>query len=227
MADGQELGALAGLGGGLGYAALMGSNPAGWLAAAGLGLSGGGILGGIFGKKKKSPSIDISAELAKINALFEQQKAAARIGINQDAAQARSEIASNLAARGTYSSPVSEYSFGRLAQTKTRALAESDAAIGGRQAEAQATLFSGLLGYDQQNRLLAAQQDAAMSGQLGALGGALLSVGLQGGAFGGKTAGMPSSEFNTWKNQYKRPQGSFFNFPTGNSGPYSNLIFQR
>lgn len=207
-------GSLAGMGAGALLGGPWGASAA--LLGSGLGGSVGGILGGLFGKKSKGPSIDIGAELAKINALFEQQKAAARVGINQDAAQARSEMASNLAARGTYSSPVSEYSFGRLSQAKLRALAESEASIGGNQAVAQANLFRGLVELSNASDERNMQREAALAGGFGSLAGGLLWAGLQG-------YGKPGSQFNTHLQQPNTIGSQFF--PGANVGVQQNPMF--
>src|SRR3989337_2614988 len=120
-------GALAGALGGAGIGAAVGG-PLG--AAIG---GGAGLLAGFFtSPKRKAPgsSINISKELDKIGDLFREQRAAVTRGIEEDLAGKKFSLASSLAGRGIYSSPVSEYGYRELDRGAQNALAQALAGPG-------------------------------------------------------------------------------------------------
>ena len=177
-----------------------------------------GLAGSLFSKPQRMNIPDIGAELARIRAYYDQAALVARQGITQRAGEARGQTAANLAARGVYSSPVSENSFGRLEAEKQRNLAESDASIGMGSAQAQAGALGTLFGANQQaqqyNAQQQAQRQAAIYGGLGSLGTSLLGFGLSGGQPGaGGPVGVPGSPFATNSQNLVNPyQPQRFNF---------------
>ena len=108
----------------------------------------GGIIGGLTGKKRpkrpKPTTIDLSAELAKLDALYAEQKAGVTASMGRQLAQTQAQTSDSLAGRGVYSSPVSEYSFGVNRAASANALADALAMISGQQAGTRAQLTSGL-----------------------------------------------------------------------------------
>lgn len=164
--------------------ALGGAAAANPMFLLGTGLQAGGAIGSLLSRPKKMEVPDIGAELARIRAYYDQAASVARQGITQRAGEARTQAASNLAARGIYSSPVSQNVFGRLEQERQRNLAESDSQIGLGSAQAQAGALGMLMGAQQQaqqyNNQLQAQRQAAIYGGLGQLGTSLMNFGLSG-----------------------------------------------
>lgn len=178
----------------------------------------GGLAGSLLSRPRSVSVPDISAELARIRAYYDQAAAVARQGITQRAGESRGLQASNLAARGIYSSPVSENVFGKLESDKQRNLAESDATIGMESARAQSGALGTLFGAQQQaqqyNASQQAQRQAAIYGGLGSLGSTLLNFGLSSpGAAPGGPVGVPGQPFamNTQNlvNPYQPRQFSF------------------
>ena len=180
--EGAFGGGLGGAGAGAAIGAKFGSPTGPWGTAIGAGVGalagalGGGLLGG--GKKGRVP--DISAEIARINALFERARAAQIASINRQAQLGRGAAASNLAARGVYSSPVSQNVFGGLEEARLGAIGEAEGRLAGQQAETEAKLLQALTGasIDDADRRDQARQGifAALAG----LGGSLLQGSLQG-----------------------------------------------
>lgn len=181
-----------------------------------------GLAGSLLSKPQRVSVPDIGAELARIRAYYDQAAAVARQGITQRAGEARGQTAANLAARGVYSSPVSENVFGKLESDKQRNLAESDSQIGLGSAQAQAQALGALFGAQQQaaqyNVAQQAQRQAAIYGGLGSLGSSLLGFGLSG--MGGQQpmpgsgpVGVPGSPFATNTQNLVNPyQPQRFNF---------------
>lgn len=141
-------------------AAALGGIPALTLGGAG-GFFGGGGGGGP----------DISGELNKISALYQAQLAAAKAANAETARQQGSQARNNLAARGTYRSPVAENVFGEIRRSQSAADAQAAGQLAGAEAQMRGNLLAQLLGYDQQARGLAGQQRSALFSQ----GGGLLS----------------------------------------------------
>ena len=167
MAEGLTLGAGLG-GGGLGF--LLGG-PLG----AGLGLAGGSLLGGMFGKKRQRVQApDIGGELSRIASLFEEARKAQVATVNEQSGQLRRTAASNLAARGIYSSPVSENTFNEIERGRLSAIGQGAGQLAGQEAGLRAELLQALLGQklgidlSEQTR-----RDQVRGGIFGALGGLL------------------------------------------------------
>lgn len=155
---------------GKGAAASGGLGALGWTGA---GLSGAGLLGSFLsGGGRKSP--DISGELANIAALFEQLRAQNRININREAAQGRTQAASNLATRGTYRSGVAQNTFNALEGERLNAIANSDAQLAGQEAGMRAGLLRTLLGLDADAQQQRAGANAARFGNITGIGSNLL-----------------------------------------------------
>jgi len=78
----------------------------------------------LFGKKGGGgPNIDINAELARINALYEQARTQGSEAITQDYQAQRGELAQSQAARGIYRSGVSQLGLAQLGAARQKALA--------------------------------------------------------------------------------------------------------
>jgi hypothetical protein len=107
-------------------------------AVGGLGM---GFLGG-----KKSPQIDITAEMNRINALYEQARVQGSAVITQDFQAQRGELAQSQAARGIYRSGVSQLGLARLGAARQQALGSFNAQISAGQAGASSNLLNALLG---------------------------------------------------------------------------------
>lgn len=154
----------------------------------GLGIAS--IAGGLFGKKKKMPKLvmpDISGELAKLDQLYAQQGELLKQSTMGDIARAQKQAASGLAARGIYSSPVSQKSLGEVSRAGLQALASGQAGLLGQQATARTSALNNLLGYQQAaqraNAEIALQkyaEDAATRQGLLGIGGGLLRRGSMG-----------------------------------------------
>lgn len=143
------------------------------LPLAGLALGAGGLGYSIFGTSApKAP--DISDELRRIRDLFDQARAAAIQSINYEATQARGQATANLAARGTYRSPVAENVYGKLQESRLRAIGAAEGALAGQQAKTQADVLNQLLGYNLAGQQAGAQREAAIAGGLTSFGGSLL-----------------------------------------------------
>lgn len=173
MANEELYGTGAGLGAGLAASMLIpGLGTAAMIGIPLLGAGFGGSVGGMFGKKRKGP--DISGELARIGELFAQARAAARAEITADFNDRRTLTASNLAARGTYSSPVSEASFGALESARSRAFGAAEGQLSAQEAKTRGDLLGVLLGMDAQASRGRDQASAALYGQIGSIGTSLL-----------------------------------------------------
>ena len=177
--------------GGMGAGALLGNfllPGGGALLGAGLGGTAGGILGSLFSKRQKTP--DISSEIARIVSLFAQLRAQQEANINRQAAQGRTQAASNLASRRTYRSPVAENTFNALEGERLNALATSGAQLAGQEAQTISSLLRELLGLDVAGQERQQQVEAARTGQLTGLGANLLLEYLRGrGGRGGASYG--------------------------------------
>ena len=148
-----------------------------WGAIVGGALAGGSLLKS-FLDRPSTNTPDISGELNKIRALFDEMRAQATKNINIQAAQGRRASASNLATRGTYSSPVAEHVFGQLEADRINAIANSEAQIGGQEANMRSSLLSQLLGMNQRGQEMRNQADASIWGNIGGLGSSLLMADL-------------------------------------------------
>lgn len=150
----------------------------------GIGTVAGGLAGGLglFGSKPKRQNVDISAEMAKISALFDAQRKATTDAINYEAAQGRTAAASNLAARGIYRSPASQNTFSALDNNRVNAIAQALGQISGQEAQTQGGLLAKLLSMNNDNvnadYANAQAGRSALFSQLGGLGSSLLLRGL-------------------------------------------------
>ena len=184
MADDNAgvFGSLGGMGAGAGLGFALGG-PAGALIGAGLGSSIGGLGGSLFSKPKRLQVPDISAELARIRALYEEQARVAAANIKQMGAENLQALASNQASKGIYRAPVAAAGEQKVREATSRDIATSNAQIGAQSAGVQSEMLSRLLGAQQQaaqyNAEAQAQRQAAIYGGLGSLGSALFSYGMQ------------------------------------------------
>jgi hypothetical protein len=147
---------------------------------------GGGLFGG-----GGSPNIDISSELARINALYDTARTNGQAAITQDFQAQRGELAQSQAARGIYRSGVSQLGLARLGAARQQAISQFNAQLAAAQAGQQSSLLNALLG--RKTALDAADADRRMQSrnQLIGLGGGLLGAylgGPMGGAMGQKVA---------------------------------------
>src|SRR5687767_9921320 len=117
------------------------------LTIAGLTMAGGSLLGSAL-NRPKFDTPDIGGELSKIDALFAKLRAQNTANLNHQAGQGRRTAASNLAARGIYSSPVSEHTFGAIEGDRLRSIATSDAELAGQEAATRSGLLQALLGIN-------------------------------------------------------------------------------
>ena len=213
----ESEGAFGGALGGAGIGAQIGASAGPWGAAGGAlgGLLLGGGLGGFFGGSKRK-SIDISAEIAKIKALYAENRQAAIAAINKEAAQGRTAAASNLAVRGIYRSPVSERTFNLLEDARLSAIGQASGRIAGEQAGVQAQLLQMLTGQGIQDQQLREQRRAALFGVLGGVGGSLLAGGARNYQKPQQPRLRPSAALG--QNAYSAPGG--FVSPTAWPGAY-------
>lgn len=151
---------------------------AGLIAGVGAALTAAGLIKSLVDSGGGGGSLDISGELSRIRGLFDQARTRALANVAEQTAQARSQTAANLAARGTYRAPVAENSFGLVTREGQRAAANVEGQIAGQEADALSGVLSSLLGVKVRQDELGMQRDAAVSGSLGGLGTALLLSGL-------------------------------------------------
>lgn len=157
-------------------------------------------IGSLFIKSKspslpKVPEIDISKELAKIDKMYEEAQRGVRTGLLRDLGQARKKIASSLAARGIYRSPVSEVSYGNLERAYAGELAKRLADLRAKQAGTEASIAERLAEAKRraewQRNLMKYQQSQSRlkfwSNLLGGIGGTLLAQ-----PFGGSSQNIGS-----------------------------------
>lgn len=131
-----------------------------------------------FGRKSSGPGVDINGELARISAMFEAMRAQNRVNINREAAQGRSAAANNLAARGTYRSPVAQGTFNQLEGERINAIANSDAQLAGQEAQLRSGLLRELLGLDAAQKQQDRQIQAGRAGAITSIGSNLLLAAL-------------------------------------------------
>jgi len=193
--EGASSGAIAGAGLGA-----MGG-PKGALIGAALGGAAGAF--GLLGRKPKYPNIDISGELARVMALYEQARQAGRAAVTQDFQAQRGELANTQAARGILRSPISSAGLERLGAARTQALAQLDANLLGSQAGVQSQLLQALMGQRQQRDLALYQQGQARQNALLGLGGGALSSALR-----PKTTAQGGQGFNFADSNFMAPNQS-------------------
>jgi len=189
-------------------------------AAGPIGTGVGAVVGGLAGgflspKKKKAPKpqqIDITAQLAMIDAMYNQQKQQARTTLAESLKGLNKLTAQSLAGRGIYSSPVSQFSFGENQKSYAQALSQALSDLGAQQAmqkaqlSAQAQQFNmGQQGqYDQSmyQQQLASRQ--ALSQALWSIGGVGLNRMLSSG--GTPTPDMVQSQTPSNASVWATPQ---------------------
>lgn len=149
------------------------------LIAAGIGASSqlAGLGMGIFGKKRSTPNIDISGELAKIDSLINTAREQARSAINIEAGAGRRMLASRLATQGVYSSPASSLPFEAFEGQRLAAIGRSEADLLGQGASLRAGALGQLteqrFGAERENAMFGAQDRAGIASALSSFGSSL------------------------------------------------------
>ena len=186
-----------------------------------IGAAGGFGLGGLLGGEGQAgPNIDINAELARINALYEQARTQGTAAITQDFQAQRGELAQSQAARGIYRSGVSQLGLARLGAARQQALGAFNAQLSASQAGQQSSLLNALLGRKSALDENAFNRRQQSQNQILGLGAGILGSALQGGAFsGGKpsTGGYNFAGSNMVAPQAATPQ-AFYQSEFGGSG---------
>lgn len=123
---------------------------------------------------------DISGEMARINALYDQARTHGTAAITQDFQAQRGELAQSQAARGILRSGVSQLGLARLGAARQQALAQFNAQLYGQQAGQQSSLLNALMGRSEARAdAQYAQKQQGISQGLGMMGGALGAWGAQ------------------------------------------------
>lgn len=168
--------------------------------------------GGLFGGGGGGGGIDISAEMARINALYDQARTQGSAAITQDFQAQRGELAQSQAARGILRSGVSQLGLARLGAARQQALGQFNAQISAAQAGQSSSLLNALLGrksaLDESN----ANRKQQQQGQLLGLGAGLLGnyfAGPLGGVAAQKVAGGIGGQggYNFFGTNMVKPQG--------------------
>lgn len=110
------------------------------IVAAALGV---GALGSLFSKKPKAPKYvapDLSGTLAAIDEYYKKAGANVEATMGRQLQGQQKVTGENLAGRGIYSSPVSEYAFQQNRQNSQISLADALASLGGQQLQAKANV---------------------------------------------------------------------------------------
>lgn len=106
----------------------------------------GGLGMGFMGGGNDGPNIDINAEMARINALYEQARTQGTAAITQDFQAQRGELAQSQAAKGIYRSGVSQLGLARLGAARQQAIGQFNAQLSAAQAGQSSSLLNALLG---------------------------------------------------------------------------------
>ena len=93
-------------------------------------------------KTPKPQPIDVSGILAEIDKLYAAQTQSVQANIARNLAGTQAQTSESLAARGVYSSPVSEWSYAQNRQSSANALADALATIASNQASQKASVMS-------------------------------------------------------------------------------------
>jgi len=105
----------------------------------------------IFGRgdepEASYPQFDITSELERISHYYKQQKNYLQKFTYQNLGEMNKILSTNLAGRGIYSSPVSEYMYGRARQTAMQDLTKSYASLAEAEGKDRSNVFSSLMGY--------------------------------------------------------------------------------
>lgn len=192
-----------------------------------LGAVGGLGMGGLFGGGGDSgPNIDINAEMARINALYERARTEGTAAITQDFQAQRGELAQSQAARGILRSGVSQLGLARLGAARQQAIGAFNAQLSAAQAGQSSNLLNALLGRKSALDTAASDRERQGLNQILGIGSGLLGSALQGGAFSGgtpKAGGFNFAGGNMVATAPTTPQG-FYQSEFGNGGfgtPYS------
>lgn len=190
----------------------------GTMIAPGVGTVIGGALGalggGMFGGGPDIPNIDISAEMSRIDALYNQAREQGSAVITRDFQAQRGELAQSQAARGILRSGVSQLGLARLGAGREQALGAFNSQLYSAQAGQQSALLNALMGRKsaidmqnaQNNRIGFNQVLGAASGLVGAYKASGGFAPKQGGTnFAGTNMVSPSS--NTPQGFYQRDFG--------------------
>lgn len=161
----------------------------------------GGVGMGFMGGGDEGPDIDINAEMARINSLYERARTEGTAAITQDFQAQRGELAQSQAARGILRSGVSQLGLARLGAARQQALGQFNAQLYAAQAGQQSNLMNALLG--RKTALDTASADRSRQG-MNQMFGALSGVA---GAYAGSRGVSPAGPATT--------QGGF-NFAGGN-----------
>ena len=145
----------------------------------------GGLFGGGGGG---APGVDINAELARINALYDRARTEGTATITQDFQAQRGELAQSQAARGILRSGVSQLGLARLGAARQQAIGAFNAQLSAAQAGQSSSLLNALLG--RKSALDESAADRKRQGQSQLLG---LGAGLLGSYLGGPIGGMVGS----------------------------------
>lgn len=111
-----------------------------------LGAVGGLGMGFMGGGGNDGPNIDINAEMARINALYERARTEGTAAITQDFQAQRGELAQSQAARGILRSGVSQLGLARLGAARQQAIGAFNSQLSAAQAGQSSSLLNALLG---------------------------------------------------------------------------------
>ena len=98
--------------------------------------------------KIKAPAFDYGAELANLDKLYSEAGTEITRQVGEQGAQMRKQTAEGLAARGIYSSPVSEASFAQVQKGQQSALSSALANLATEKGKTRSSLFQNLLDYN-------------------------------------------------------------------------------
>jgi hypothetical protein len=144
-------------------------------------LLGDKAFGGLFGGGGNSgPNIDINAEMARINGLYDEARTNGTATITQDYQQQRGELAQSQAARGILRSGVSQLGLARLGAARQMALSQFNSQLAAAQAGQQSNLLNALLGRKTALDENALNRRTQQQGQILGLGAGLLGAYLGG-----------------------------------------------
>ena len=155
-------------------------------------LGAGGIISSLFGggsvDRPDIPQYDPSADIARIKGAFSEAEQGVQAGVEAGMQGMTAQTSANLANRGIFSSPVSEYADGQDRAAKTNALTQALNTIAQQRAQAISRIIGQGADYNQRIALAYAenkyQNDLQSLRAWQTLGGAML------GAAGGLAGGM-------------------------------------
>ena len=193
----------------------------------GLSIGAGALLGALGGLgmgflgEDEGPDIDISAELARIEALYGRAREQGTAAITQDFQAQRGELAQSQATRGILRSGVSQLGLARLGAARQQALASFEAQLSASQAGKSTDLLNALLGRKtaldtaaaDRSRAGTSQLLAALSGAVGSYAGARNSAAAEAAAAGARGGG-----YNFAGSNMVRPPATSSSFYHGEYG---------